>query len=96
MHSDANKGDFPILWHWRRETRAELEALGCPRSVPWNLVAPHEEQAHRNHGQTLGRLAARGGLSPAELVAVLEDRPFRYMSNKEVVEDLLRLMKEGS
>lgn len=51
-----------------------MERLGCPRDVSWEIVVPHEEQAHRNHGQSLARLAERGGLSPAELLAVLEDR----------------------
>ena len=65
---------FPVLWSWRREERAALERLGCPHDVPWEFVAPHEPQALRNHGQTLARLAERGGLSPAELLAVIEGR----------------------
>jgi hypothetical protein len=64
---------FPVmLGHLRRERR-ELERLGCPQSVPWDLVAPHEARAWKNHWQTLERLAERGGLSPHELVAVLRD-----------------------
>ena len=47
------------------------------RSVPWALVEPHEKQAWKNHGQTLERLAERGGLDPTELLAVLEDRRWR-------------------
>ncbi len=31
-------------------------------SVPWEFMAPHEAQARKNHGQTLERLAERGGL----------------------------------
>lgn len=38
-----------------------------PRDVRWELVEPWREQAMRNHGQTLERLAERGGLSPEEL-----------------------------
>lgn len=49
------------------------------RAIPWSLIAPHEEQAERNHRQSLERLAERGGLSPCEAVAVLEDRPWRAM-----------------
>lgn len=45
-------------------------------TVPWDMVAPHEAQALRNHGQTLERLAERGGLDWSELLRVLEDRPF--------------------
>lgn len=47
----------------------------APDYVPWEFVKPHERRAQSNHGgQTLRRLAERGGLSADELVAVLEDR----------------------
>ncbi len=53
---------------------------GAERSyVPWSIVAPHEQQAQRNHSQTLKRLAERGGLAPCELAAVLEDRNWHRM-----------------
>lgn len=45
--------------------------------LPMSLFRPHEEQARRNHDQTLDRLRERGGLSPCEALAVLEDRPWR-------------------
>ena len=46
--------------------------------IPWDLVAPHEAQAKHNHGgQTLTRLAQRGGLDAMEAVAVLEDTDYR-------------------
>lgn len=51
--------------------------------VPLALVLPHERQADRNHGQTLHRLAERGGLSACELAAVLEDREWRAMPEHE-------------
>ena len=44
------------------------------KSVPWRIVQRHAWQAKRNHEQTLERLAERGGLSPAELLCVLNDR----------------------
>jgi hypothetical protein len=47
------------------------------RSIPLSLIAPHEQQADRNHSQTLRRLAERGGLSPCEAVAVIRDRPWK-------------------
>lgn len=50
-------------------------------SIPWGLIAPHEEQALKNHGQTLERLAQRHGLSFCEAVAIIEDRPWRRMDN---------------
>ena len=53
---------------------------GLPKSVPWFLVGKHAQQAIKNHGQTLERLAERGGLDPMELWCVvhnasLEHRP---------------------
>lgn len=61
---------FPILG----------ERTGDPKTyIPWAVIAPHEGQALKNHQQTLERLAQRGGLDPAEAVAVLEDRDFRLM-----------------
>ncbi len=51
-----------------------LNATGRITSVPWRLVATHEAQAKRNHGgQSLERLAQRGGLSWPELFAVMAD-----------------------
>lgn len=38
-----------------------------PASVPWAYAERFREQAQRNHGQTLERLAERGGLSPEEI-----------------------------
>lgn len=46
-------------------------------SIPWELIAPHERQALRNHDQNLETLASRGGLSPCEAVAILEDADYR-------------------
>lgn len=39
----------------------------CPKSVPFELL--NEEQAMKNHSQTLDRLNERGGMSPIEIVA---------------------------
>lgn len=49
------------------------------KSIPWAVLSPHEPQALANHGHTLDELAARGGLSPEEAVAIMEDRPFERM-----------------
>ncbi len=90
--------EFPVLWPHRRSEVEKLEALGCPRSVPWAIVAPHEEQARRNHGQSLTRLAERGGLSPAELVAVLTDRSWRdvrWLLPETIVALLDRILREA-
>lgn len=93
----ASEREFPVLWPWDRERHAQLVALGCPRSVPWSLVAPHERQARANHSQSLERLAERGGLSPSELVAVLSGESLTYAIGRpatETVPLLLALLSE--
>lgn len=60
---------FPLLRGHRQKNAARLR-----QSIPWEMIAPHEAQALRNHDQTLERLAERGGLSPGEAVDVLMGR----------------------
>jgi hypothetical protein len=84
---------FPVLAS--HDERPRLEALGCPKYVPWSLLAPHEQRALRNHGgQTLKRLAERGGLGPEEMLAIIEDRPWRRMTIEESVPALLDAIKK--
>lgn len=40
--------------------------------IPFAMLEPHEAQAQRNHGQTLDRLASRGGLGVSEAIDILE------------------------
>lgn len=40
------------------------------KSMPMAML--NEKQAKRNHGQSLARLAERGGLCPAEALAIME------------------------
>lgn len=47
--------------------------------IPYNIIAPHEAQAMRNHSQTLQRLAERGGLGWTEILAVLNDKTWKEM-----------------
>ena len=42
--------------------------------IPWAVIAPHADRAKRNHGQTLERLAERGGLSSVEALWVIRDQ----------------------
>lgn len=51
--------------------------------IPWSLIAPHEQQAEKNHSQSLRRLAERGGLSACEALAVLENRDWRAIPRVE-------------
>lgn len=60
---------------------------------PWNLLEPHREQALINHGQTLEELAKRGGLSPKQMVAVLEDTRTVSMTDVEAIVRLAEIME---
>lgn len=87
--------DFPVLWQNSLKEEREMARLGCPRFVPWSLLEPHEAQAKYNHDQTLKRLAERGGLGPAEMVAVLEGktlRQIRDLKDSAAVPRLLELL----
>lgn len=72
-------------------------AADHPRSVPWAFVSPHEKKAMANHGgQTLQRLAERGGLSPRELYAVIHDLPWRQLdgvSDEQIHDWLIQAVK---
>lgn len=62
---------FPILIGY------EGTAGPCPRSIPWDVIAPYGGQAEVNHSQTLERLAERGGLSPVEAWLVMNGRTWQ-------------------
>ncbi len=68
-----------------------------PKSIPWDLIAPHEKQALFNHGgQTLQRLAERHSLCACEAVAVLEDRSWRrYEDHADAVKRLEEIVAAG-
>jgi hypothetical protein len=61
------------------ESRAEKKRsrlftiMGGP-SIPWEMIAPHEAQALKNHGQTLERLNQRSGLDQGEALATLDGK----------------------
>lgn len=65
-------------------------------TVPMWLFNNHGAQADDNHGQSLNRLAERGGLSVCEAVAILEDRPWQPMTQNEAVRRLGELLAAGS
>ena len=43
-------------------------------NVPMAVLEPHARQAESNHGQTLERLAQRGGLAPSEAIDIILGR----------------------
>lgn len=50
------------------------DAAWWRKTVPWEFLAPHEEQAKLNHGgQSLEQLAERGGLSVVEIYAIVHN-----------------------
>ncbi len=51
--------------------------------IPRGLFMIHEGQAWKNHGQSLTQLAARGGLSWAEALAIIEGKDWRYAKHDE-------------
>ena len=81
---------FPIM-----KPRERKERVLCqPTEIPWAMIEPHDKQAHRNHSQSLSVLASRGGLSPCEAVAVLEDRRWTPMDQGSAIERLRQLMDQ--
>lgn len=60
--------------------------------IPWDSIVPHENQAWINHGQSLEKLASRGGLSWCEALAVLRDSKFIEMPEEEAKEKVLELL----
>ena len=79
---------FPIL-----DWRGRYQKLGCPLFISWELIVKHEMQCIVNHGQSVRRLAARGGLCPEELMAVLEDRSWFPMDTKEAIDQLNKFLE---
>jgi hypothetical protein len=66
----------------------------APTALPWPLVAAHESQALINHGQSVIELAENGGIDWSEMVAVLQDRPWHWMSDDEAAERLEELFAD--
>lgn len=70
-------------------THAYMPILGTPFAVRMDTL--NEAQAQRNHGQSLARLAERGGLSLQEAHAVAERRAWRNEPAEEAAEALHKL-----
>lgn len=67
----------PLAW---------MPVLGHPLAIPAALLSA--PQAMENHGQTLERLAERGGLSLQEAAALAEGRGWRSMTTDEALNAL--------
>lgn len=71
-----------VLYLFERCNAFPVLQSGCQKQeyIPYNIIAPHEAQAMKNHGgQSLQRLAERGGLDWTEIIAVLKDKTWQEM-----------------
>jgi len=66
--------------------------LGTLEYIPWDMISAHENQAIINHGQTLKKLAERGGLDWTEAVAVLEDSDYKRIDMALAKTTVLKLV----
>jgi hypothetical protein len=83
---------FPVLWPNLGSRAEKFEKLGCPRTVPWDLLEACVGTVAMNHAAPLPRIAERGGLEPSELVAVLEQRMWKFMSDADAIERLKAIL----
>jgi hypothetical protein len=56
------------------------------KTIPFDRL--NEEQAQKNHGQTLKMLAERGGLSPSEAIAIVNGPGWEPVTDKVGLEIL--------
>lgn len=63
--------------------------------IPWDIIIKHERQALKNHGQTIQRLAERGGLSWSEAYSVLTDDDYASFPDEYAREKVLRICHQG-
>lgn len=53
-------------------SREHMPVMSSKRLTSMPMAMLNEQQAKRNHGQTLDRLAERGGICPAEALAIMD------------------------
>lgn len=81
---------FPIMGYWSTPLHRRFNGF----AIPWEMIAPHDAQAMKNHSdQNLEKLASRGGLSCCEAMAVLEDRRWTRMDQDEAKAQLTKLVE---
>ncbi len=75
-------------------SRTAMPIMGATlmSEIPWEMIAPHERQARANHGQSLERLAERGGLAACEALDIIEGR--RWGSAKPCIENERNLINK--
>lgn len=87
---------FPIQRCWGRRDDGTMGYIENARRIPWDMIEPHEKQAMQNHGgQTLERLAQRGGLCACEALSVLGDRSWKKYEDHKIADiELTKLVDE--
>jgi len=86
---------FTLMYLGREAEQAIRDNPHWPRNVPWGFVAPYDDQAKRNHSQSLETLNRRGGLAPQELLAVIHGKSWREfikVSTPDAVMQILDLL----
>ena len=78
---------FPIIAEYGGHAKTKTTDY-----IPYDIIALHENQALKNHGQTLERLAERGGLGYDEALAVLEDRDYLYIEQRIAKEKVFNII----
>jgi hypothetical protein len=61
------------------------------KQISMKLLQPYEEQALRNHSQSLQRLAERGGMNACEILGII--RGLRWSQLKNHPDDEANLIK---
>lgn len=73
MNAERHGVTFPI----HSQAVDWLRFPDCPTTIPWDELVPYTARLERNHGgQTLARLAERGGLDLNELYWAIHDLPW--------------------
>lgn len=67
------------------KVRMPIMGSALMSEIPFGLITPYEQQAQKNHGQSLERLAQRGGLSSCEAIDIIEGR--KWGSSKHCIEN---------
>jgi hypothetical protein len=103
---DVLSVDRPELWHLQAPMPiARPGAPHQPMALPWPIIAPHAKQAPLNFrnsanpeapGKSLEFLRDNGGISAAEAVAIIEERPFEEMDEAAAFERLAQLVATAS
>jgi hypothetical protein len=65
--------DFPVVW----------------RELPWDFVKFYRQQIEHNHGQTVERLAERGGLALQEVAAAVSGHDLLVVFNMDDIEAIV-------